>query len=182
VIGLLVDPTVRIPVDGNLEELRFNKVLFENNDVPIEAAALLPLLPHDFPLSALDNTATVDLLRHSLSWSVIAEEDCNQCVIPFADLINSIGGLPTHPMMNNSTSPYWNELWEVIDARRLRLHGANPTSVLPQVPLAWASYSLEDMADAVHNEYPGMCLSTGPEVSFVAFLYCKGSHMLLSHR
>jgi hypothetical protein len=48
VIGLLVDPTVRIPVDGNLKELRFNKVLFENNDVPIEAAALLPKLQHDF--------------------------------------------------------------------------------------------------------------------------------------
>lgn len=159
---------MRIPVDGDLQNLRFNKVLFENNNVPATAANLLPLLPNDFPLSSANNEATVDLLRQSACWSVIAEDDCNQCEISFIDLIDSVGGPPSHPAVNNPNSPYWDELWEVIEARRLRLENADPAGVLPQVPAVWSGYSLEDMADAVHNEYPGM--ST----------YLKLTHLILS--
>jgi hypothetical protein len=152
---LPTDPTIRIPVTGSLNELRFNKVLFENNNVPIAASTLLPLLPEDFPLSSVVNEDTVNLLRQSLSWSVIAEDDCHQCEYPFSELITAVGGLPTHPDINDPNNGYWEELWDVIEARRLRLLKASPISVLQQIPAVWAGYSLDDMADAVHNEYPG---------------------------
>ena len=78
-------------------------------------------------------------------------------------------------MTNNPNSSYWDELREVIEVRRLRLFGSNPADVLPQVPAVWTGYSLNDMADAVRNEYPGTSIAN----CSVYFIHDGGAHCVL---
>jgi len=70
-------------------------------------------------------------------------------------LVDSIGGKPSHPMRNRPSDAYWEELRVVINARTERLNNMSPARVLPQVPMVWANFTLADIAEAVHNEYPG---------------------------
>lgn len=72
-------------------------------------------------------------------------------------LINKIGGLPTHPS-SNSSSPFWGEFREVIRAREARIRGDDPVLFLKRVPKVWKDLTLEGVAEAVHNEYPGELL------------------------
>ena len=134
----------------DLNRVRFNKVLFPNDVIP--ANNKLPLGPEDFPIS----DATQNFLQQSLCWSVIREDECgDDCETPFSVLIEAIGGSPTHPTTGNIYSEYWRELWEVIQTRDARLRGDSVVSLLKRVPRAWTGYSMEDVAKAVHNEYPG---------------------------
>ena len=155
--GEVFTPTLApIPISNefiftdDLNRVRFNKVLFPNDVIP--ANNKLPLGPEDFPIS----DATQNFLQQSLCWSVIREDECgDDCETPFSVLIEAIGGSPTHPTTGNIYSEYWGELWEVIQTRDARLRGDSVVSLLKRVPRAWTGYSMEDVAKAVHNEYPG---------------------------
>lgn len=142
------------PADVSQDDMgvRFNKVFFPENLTPPDAVDVLPLAPTSFPICG----DTTDLLRQSKCHSVIDTSDCFECDIPLSDLIQTVGGLPTHPHKNPSEDDaYWAELREVILARQDRLNNVDPVEVLGRIPAVWTGFSLEDIAEAVHNEYPG---------------------------
>ena len=141
------------PSDIPINDLgvRFNKVIFPNDIQPPGADAILPLTANAFPICS----NTTNVLRQSTCWSVIQESNCFRCDIPFSDLITSIGGLPKHPVRNDSNNDYWKELRDVILARNERLNNGSTEGLLGRVPALWSDYTLEDIAEAVHNEYPG---------------------------
>jgi hypothetical protein len=98
---------------------------------------------------------TAQWLRKSKCWSVICQEDCPEVQdIRLENLIEKVGGLPTHPT-TNSTSPYWDEVRELLVARRARLTNQDPTVLLKRMPRVWANFTLGDIAEAVRKEYPG---------------------------
>lgn len=133
--------------------IRFNKVSFPDDVIPPEAEGMLPLLPFDYPICS----STAAFLRKSFCWSVILQEDCTEAEchgINIMQVINKLGGLPTHPSWN-ATSPYWTEFRDVIAARKARLDGDMAVSLLKRVPKVWEGFTLADAAEAVHNEYPG---------------------------
>lgn len=100
-------------------------------------------------------TETAKWLRKSKCWSVICQDDCPEVQdIRLENLIEKVGGLPTHPT-TNSTSPYWDEVRELLVARRARLANQDPTVLLKRMPRVWANFTLGDIAEAVRKEYPG---------------------------
>lgn len=136
--------------------IRFNKVSFPSDVTPPEAQGKLPLLPVDYPVCS----ETAAWLRKSLCWSVILQEDCSpeECHgMNIMQVINKLGGLPTHPSWDGS-SPYWTEFRQVIEARQARLRGDMAVSLLKRTAKIWENFTLQDAAEAVHNEYPGELL------------------------
>ena len=93
---------------------------------------------------------TAQWLRNSQCPSVVVSDTCWGCDVPFEDLIAAIGGPPTHPS-SDSTSPYWDELLEVVQTQMARQRGDLPSSVMP-LPALWKNYTIDQVANAVHNE------------------------------
>ena len=129
-------PTLLPTVDLGI---RFNKVKLN-----------ITLGPDDYPISK----STARLLGDSDGASVV-QVDCFECTpgVALPDLVRSVGGLPTHPS-RNSSSPYWKELREVVMTQRLREQNMDPHTIMP-LPKAWWNYTIADVAEAVHDEFPG---------------------------
>jgi hypothetical protein len=133
---------------GSIDELdlgiRFNKVGDEAADLGI----------YDYPLEM----ATAKWLRSSTSAvSIVHPDDCMECPSDdefFTELIESIGGEPTHPTMDPK-SPYWQELREVVAVQLRRRNNIVPNAVLP-MPNIWDGFDIHEVADAVHDEFPGV--------------------------
>ena len=125
--------------------LRFTKVVFPDPAVDL---GRLPLSKSDYPIT-MD---TALWLAQSQCPSVTIPENCAECEgIDFAQLVRDIGGPPSHPGMDG----YWEELLQVAVVQEQRKNGTNVHSVMP-LPDIWEGYDLEDVAKAVHNEYPGL--------------------------
>mmetsp|Transcript_47988 Transcript_47988/g.71479 ORF Transcript_47988/g.71479 Transcript_47988/m.71479 type:complete len:396 (-) Transcript_47988:200-1387(-) len=124
--------------------IRFNKV-------GTVVGATAQLLDKDsYPIDA----ATAEWLRKSECWSVIRREDCGaSCKYDFEDLIQSIGGYPSHPE-SDPDAPFWNEFRHVIKVQQHRLNDVQPALIM-SIPDIWKDYSIAQVAEAVHNEYPG---------------------------
>jgi hypothetical protein len=143
-------PIVNNGAGGDLL-VRFNKFVLPSNLV-LPAGVALPLKATDYPISPL----SASWLRMTDAISVVQEDDCMECKsrnISLADLVSSVGGLPTHPS-GSSLSPYWDDLRGVIQARNAILANAPASSIMP-VCEAWASYSLQQIADTVYDDVPG---------------------------
>jgi hypothetical protein len=121
-------------------DIRFNKVVLS-----------VRLGYAEYPV----NETTATLLRNSNGASVL-REDCFECSpkVSFRSLIDSIGGLPTHPS-RNSDSPYWERLREVVTVQQQRARNVDPHLIMP-LPQAWENYTIQDVAAAVHDELPGI--------------------------
>merc|ERR1712127_939001 len=72
------------------------------------------------------------------------------------DLINLLGGLPSHPS-SEPNNEFWDELEEVVDYQIARRNGPlrDVDTLLPQRPEIWDGMTLTDGAIAVFDEYPG---------------------------
>ena len=134
------------PELGNDMDIRFNKITFDATTLP---AAAHPLTLADYPLGE----STFEWLRYSKAVSVSVEELCVGCDIPFSELIDVLGGLPNHPSADSS-SEYWNELFHVVDIQYKRLENVDPMLIMP-LPNLWKGKTIDEIAECVHDEYPG---------------------------
>lgn len=127
--------------------IRFNKITFAEGIIPLMATT--PLGPQDYPICP----ETADWLRDSQAVSVTAPYDCDECDIPLGELIQAAGGWPTHPTSSNNIA-FWDELFEVVQAQEYRLRDEDPEKLL-KLPAIWTNYTIHDVAEAVHDEFPG---------------------------
>jgi hypothetical protein len=142
-----VTPSTSPPSDDDLG-LRFSKVAWKDPSM-VPSIVQRSLVAEDYPLQGYMGY----WVRQSKCPSVVMEKDCFECQVPFEDLVNLVGGHPTHPS-GNPESPYWTEFREVVDMQKLRLQGADPMTVMPLAD-TWKNMSIAAVAEAVHNEYPG---------------------------
>lgn len=124
--------------------IRFSKVRFD--DASIDTSRL-PLSRADYPVTM----ETANWLSESRCPSVVVPEQCPECEgYDFETLVSEIGGPPTNP----GEAGYWEELYEVALVQELRKNNTDANSVLP-LPDIWEGFDLADVANAVHDEYPG---------------------------
>jgi hypothetical protein len=126
--------------------IRFSKIFFVDQNVN---TSLLPLTKDDYPL----DKETAMWLRTSQCPSITIPENCYECDMSFKDLIEAVGGEPTHPS-RDPASPYWDELREVTRVQKQRRNNADPKEIMP-IAKIWKNFTIKDVAEAVHDEYPG---------------------------
>jgi membrane-associated phospholipid phosphatase len=110
----------------------------------------LPLTSRHYPIQ----NATYNWLRYTTGTSVMTFEKCYKCYWSSERLIEMAGGPPFHPL-KNSSSPYWKELFHVVKIQKLRRKGVDPKTIMP-LPEAWKKFSIDDVAEAVHDEFLGI--------------------------
>lgn len=135
--------------------VRFNK--FEAFEPMSETAKkVLPLGKWDYPIS--QNSKVSEFLKEeTTAASVVNVRTDFEVIYNVRELISIIGGEPQHPKKDENAS-YWEKLREVVQMR-----GKNDTkpastelSGQMQLPLRWEEYTVYDVAEAVHDEYPGL--------------------------
>jgi len=127
-------------------DFRFNKF-----SVPADVNLDKPLGPADYPIMG----ELYETLKLTDAISVINQEDY-EVKMDIATLINAVGGLPSQPEAD-STAPFWEKLREVMDVQDARRNDPNtPIFTLPDI---WEGSDLNQVADYVHNEYPGIIQS-----------------------
>lgn len=133
-------------IPNNDLDMRFSKIRFEDDSVD---TSRLPLTAADYPVTM----ETALWLSRSDCPSVTVPEVCSECEgIDFPALVQDIGGPPSHP----GQAGFWDELFEVAEVQKQRLNGTDVNKVLP-LPDIWQDFdTLEDVANAVHDEYPGL--------------------------
>ena len=134
--------------------VRFNKF----NVVGSSDDGFTPLLKYDYPISKNGNDDVWKFLKDETdAASVVNVKKDFEVIYDVKDLIDKVGGEPQHPN-NDNTSSYWEELREVIEMRGKE--DKNPASTelskQMQLPLRWENYTVYDVAEAVHDEYPGL--------------------------
>ena len=129
-------------------DIRFSKVFVD--EAYYTQAVDLPLTAAHYPLQA----TTFRWLRYSSAYSVMLPDVCMECDWDFEELVDTMGGPPTH-VSSNETDPYWDELAHVVEMQRLRQEGVEPSTIMP-LPDLWKNLSIEQVAENVHNEYPGI--------------------------
>ena len=120
----------------------------------------------DYPITASSNT--VDFLRKSNAISVITEDDY-EIKQNVQDVIATIGGPPTHPTCDVSSS-FWDELQHVVDVVKYRRASGNEDSanlashlqslgydewLSHYIPDLWNGDTITQLAEHVHDEPPG---------------------------
>lgn len=133
-------------LDPNDVGLRYSKIFFKGDPPP---GTELPMTPSSYPVTL----ETASWLRLSMCPSVIIEEDCFKCTIPFETLIEAAGGPPIHPSSDTS-SPFWDDFREVVQVQEKRLANV-PASTIMSLPFIWKDFNLTQIADAVHNKVLG---------------------------
>jgi len=141
----------KIVLMGTAMNVRFNK--FGIIDETFED---IPLTAESYPISA--NEAIVTFLKEGTdAESVVNDLTDFEVIYNVKDLINIVGGPPDHPS-DNFDAPYWDKLTRVIVMRNKR--GSDKASTAlgneMQLPLRWRDYTVDDVAEAVYDEYPGM--------------------------
>lgn len=139
-------PGPRFARDPNDLGMRFSKIVFPAG-MPSEGH--LPLDADDYPISP--NTAS--WLRESIVVSLVVDAECFQCPMPIADAIDRLGGLPTYPS-KDPDDPFWDELMHVTWVQHQRSYGVDPHILLP-LPSQWDHMTVDEVAEAVHDEMPG---------------------------
>jgi len=116
----------------------------------------LPFGPDSYPIS--DDNAVVQFLKYGTdAESVVNDENDHEVVYNVEELIAVVGGPPDHPS-SDFDAPYWDRLNRVINMRNKK--GGNKASQAlsreMRLPLRWRSFTVDDVAEAVYDEYPGM--------------------------
>ena len=137
---------------GDRDRLDENDLNFRFNKFTVPAGVDLPspLTARDYPI----RDGVYKNLKKTDAVSVINQSDY-EVDMDVRNLINSVGGLPSYPM-NDENAPYWEELREVIEVQDKRINDAN---VFFQLAKIWEGSDLGQIAEYVHNEYPGIIQS-----------------------
>jgi membrane-associated phospholipid phosphatase len=140
--------------------VRFNKIGFPDIDTP----GFMPLKPNDYPIRG---DIAQSLKQDSSAVSVITANDPElHGGIDAQDLIRLIGGPPSMP--NSQSMEFWDDFLEVINVQETRLGNGTPAEVL-QLPDLWAGLNIHEVAEAVHDEYPG-----AHQVDLIKWLWGEG--------
>ncbi|KAL7535082.1 hypothetical protein ACHAXR_006262 [Thalassiosira sp. AJA248-18] len=162
-VHLKKDHSVILPHAISPEQIRFNKFSIVEPSHLIDPActATLPFGPAEYLLSGskYGHGALCMLVNHSTAVSVVAVDDWETRELDIADLLSAVGGPPSQPSSDKSAD-YWNRLEKVIDVQKLRLKRGKELSrvALPDFPLPyrWVEFTVNQVAEAVHDEYPGL--------------------------
>jgi len=135
--------------------IRFSKVAFPPDADNFANQVTLPLTADDFKISSSNNDL-LDILKESICPSVTKLDDY-EIYFDVLDIIEGdfVGGYPTHAS-NDLASPFWGKFREVAEVQALRRvdNGSDPAIDLMPLPEIWNGYSLDAVAEAVHDEYP----------------------------
>jgi hypothetical protein len=130
--------------------IRFSKIVFPldiDNDL---SNSVLPLGPEDYPIRGeLANTLKFDSIAHS----VMTSNDFEVNKVDLSSYIRAIGGYPSFPS-SDSSADFWDEFMEVLEIQEDRRSGTVSTGDLMVLPNIWIGMTLDDVAEAVHDEYP----------------------------
>jgi len=148
---IVVSFIISIEAEEDVNNIRFNKIQFiSDRTVEEERQHRLPLGPSHFPI----NTTTLGWLRKTTAASIVIPEVCSECDdLSFENLIDIAGGYPSHPSSDRHNI-YWDEFYHVIRIQIQRRNGIEPIQIMP-LPDLWLDYTIDDVAEAVHDEYPG---------------------------
>lgn len=131
-------------------ECRFNKItIIPGRVVPSD---FLPMTPADYPIHGVKAA----FLKNSTNSPSVVTVDDHECQGEnITEIITKIGGSPPYPS-SDSNSPYWVQLKEVVDWQKTRMaNGSAPCTDLMPLPDIWSGYTINDCAEAVHDEFPG---------------------------
>jgi membrane-associated phospholipid phosphatase len=133
----------------------YSKIVFLDEDLE---ATLLPV--EDYPLdeSLGDILKTQSMASSPMTAADLPEIDANE-------LIRKIGGLPAFP----GEQVFWDELMEVALFQAHRILNARPPFRLPEI---WRGFDIEEVAQAVHNDFPGYW-----HQKLLEIFWAKGLHM-----
>mmetsp|Transcript_9384 Transcript_9384/g.10711 ORF Transcript_9384/g.10711 Transcript_9384/m.10711 type:complete len:385 (+) Transcript_9384:97-1251(+) len=138
--------------------LRFNKFTMNNKRTRVAADKYIPLTEWHYPISK--NYDVVTMLRlDSNAISVVDDKSDIELKHNISELIEIVGGLPDHPSANKNAA-YWKQLEKVCEMREIAIANQDKRAdhVLPDImllPNRWKDYTVNDVAEAVHDEYPG---------------------------
>jgi len=137
---------------GNKDlDVRFNKFTADKPERNI-----FPLGKSDYPISK-NNFVSRILKEETTAASVVNVKTDFEVIYSVPELIDLVGGEPKHPKMNKDAG-YWKKLREVVQMRDKDDDKAASTELSEQMqlPLRWEQYTVYDVAEAVHDEYPGL--------------------------
>jgi PAP2 superfamily len=153
---------VVLPYSFNNGDLgvRFNKFDFTSETgMPPDHWARLTL--EDYPIQG--GKAQV-LKRETSAGSVVTEEDHQfnyDCRQSAHEYILASGGYPTMPN-SNPDHEFWAEFDEVVDWQLFRRLNADPNTLF-RLPDLWKDWSISQVSESVHDEYPGSLQATFTE-------------------
>lgn len=123
---------------------RFNKFQM----YPEYVGEAFTLTASDYPLS---DDVSHTLAFDSNAYSVVTDHDYRMKGHDIEHYIEAVGGYPARP----GTDAYWREFREVVKRARARQLGRLPAKGAFRPPRLWAKMNAIEVADAVHDEYPG---------------------------
>ena len=139
----------------SIEDIVFNKIppvesAFRKSKLYVDGVhdVLYPLLPRDYPLNTtvatiLSTQTMADSPMLSVDHRLVGDEFEKYCTL-FP---------PPHYPSKNPKHPYWKEFRRVVDFQFARERDEDP-SKLNRWPDLWKGYSLDDIAQAVKDEFP----------------------------
>lgn len=138
--------------------IRFSKVPFLDLSDP--DISILPFHADDFPLKK----KTLNILKDQTNCHSVTGLDDYEVKLDVLELIDNslyILDYPLHPT-SDKNSPYWRDFLHVckVQVARMRNPNASPSSIGMPLPDIWYGYSLADVAEAVHDEYPNIHQAT----------------------
>jgi len=135
--------------------IRFSKVAFRPGKEDFANLVDFPLKAEDFPIDQSNNDL-LDILKESMCPSVTRLDDF-EIFFPVREIIEGdvVGGYPVHAS-SDPNSPFWGYMREVVEAQALRRvnAGSDPAIDVMPLPDIWNGYTLDVVAEAVHDEYP----------------------------
>jgi hypothetical protein len=140
------EPPPRPAVDLGI---RFSKIVFPLD--PTLYDSVLPLGPEDYPVSGkLAHTLKFDSIAHS----VMTSDDFEMNNVDLSGYIQAIGGYPSFPS-SDSSAEFWDEFMQVLEIQEERRSGTvSPADIGIVLPRIWTGKNLDEVAEAVHDEYP----------------------------
>ena len=165
-----------------LEDVRFNKCpaaytsVAKLSEFYVEKVhkEIFPLLPKDYPVRGV---TAHELKTETYGDSVVTEED----YALHGAKANEYLALIKPPVFPNSDcrSEFWHQLEHVVDLQIARRKDVDPYS-LHRWPDLWKKFRLEDVANAVKNEYPVSLQAEMIETLFKAGV--KMDHQIMPFR
>jgi hypothetical protein len=93
------------------------------------------------------------LKLESIAHSVMTSDDFEVNNVDLAGYIQAIGGYPSFPS-SDSSADFWVEFMQVLKIQQYRRSGDVTPADIMVLPNIWKGKSLDEVADAVHDEYP----------------------------
>jgi len=130
-------------------KISFNEESYQNNKDLIKE--LFPLKKENYPITS---DVLHNLLTQSNAVSIVLPNDY-ECSQSIKEMIEIVGGEPTHA----PNPEFWPELEKVIDLQILRRSNGDAlaSATMPWFPLPklWRTFTMNEIADAVHADFPG---------------------------